>query len=528
MRTPPATGPARHRAARLRRPDDLVERTRWLFGACALVSLALTALGAVAAAGSWQLTALAGSSAALIASWLHRYLTGRSSVAADLLDALAIGLFALASPVPAVALGVTFSALWFRAVYGRRWEIWFYAATQCAGLVGALALWQTVPGHDVAAPAAPLLGALPIAPLLALVAGHLATVLLDREQAQAWDAALARLGRQLLGVTDVAQIKQRGWEALDEVCRVTPGLRAILVADEGDSLRVVGRAGAFPHAPTTLRRTPLVAGLTAAAAGGEPTRCAAPPELVRAAGSGGSWTALQLPDVPEQYMLVDRVAAVGDESLVVVRSVLNQVALAIRATSAHRELEVQARTDALTGLANRSTFSAALEAAGPMAAGRPWALFVDLDDFKVVNDRLGHAAGDELLRTVGARLAGTVRHPGLCARLGGDEFAVLVHAADDDEARALAQRLVDVVSAPVRLSDGTAQVGASVGVARVVPGTPWTETLQRADLAMYAAKAAGKNRVRLAAGTGPVAVGPRSDADADTDTDADTDAAVVA
>ncbi|GAB3347948.1 GGDEF domain-containing protein [Modestobacter lapidis] len=204
-----------------------------------------------------------------------------------------------------------------------------------------------------------------------------------------------------------------------------------------------------------------------------------------------------LPDEADRFLLLGGARAVRTECLVAVRSVLNQVALAIRATSAHRELEVQARTDALTGLANRSTFSAVLAAAGPGPAGDPWVLFVDLDDCKVVNDRLGHAAGDQLLRTVGARLAGTVREPGLCARLGGDEFAVLVHAAGAAEARALGRRLVDVASAPVRLADGTAQVGASVGAARVVPGTPWTETLQQADLAMYAAKAAGKNRVQV-------------------------------
>jgi diguanylate cyclase (GGDEF)-like protein len=503
MPTLPAPSPARERAARFRRPDDLVARTRWLFGLAALVSLGLTAVGAAAGAGVWQLTALLVATAALGASWLHRYLTHRTSIALDVLDAAAIGLFALASPVPAVALGVTFSALWFRAVYGRTWEIWFYAVVQCAALVSTLPLWQAVPGHDVAAPAAPLLGALPLAPLLAVVARHLAVVLHEREEAQTWDAALARLGTQLLGVTAVAQIKQRGWEALAEICRVTPGLRTVLVADDGDRLRIVGSAGPFRHPLPPLDPTPIAPQLAATATTGEPSRFPAPPELAGAVGGGGTWTALRLPDVADQYMLLGGVITVRTECLVAVRSVLNQVALAIRATSAHRELEMQARTDAVTGLANRCTFSAALEAAGPAPAGSPWVLFVDLDDFKLVNDRLGHAAGDELLRTVGARLAGTVREPGLCARLGGDEFAVLVHAVDADEARALGQRLVDVASAPVRLADGTARVGASVGAARVAPGTAWTETLQQADLAMYAAKAAGKNQVRVA---GPAAV----------------------
>jgi diguanylate cyclase (GGDEF)-like protein len=503
MPTPPATNRARRRAARFGRPSDLVERTRWLFFCCALASLVVTAPAALPDAGPWPLALLSVSSTALFVSWFHRYLTQRTFVVLDVSDVLATVLFALACPQPAIAFGVTFPALWFRAVYGRSWHVTTYAVGLTLAVAASVACWRWVPGHEGSTPAAAALGALPVMLLTALVVRHLVVGLFERDHAQARDAALARLGSQLLGVTDVAQIKQRGWEALDRICRVTPGLRTVLVADEGDSLRVVGRAGAFPHAPTTLRRTPLVAGLAAAAASGEPTRCPAPPELVPAAGSGGTWTALRLPDVPGQYMLVDRVAAVGEESLVVVRSVLNQVALAIRATSAHRELEVQARTDALTGLANRSTFSAALATAGPAAVGMPWVLFVDLDDFKVVNDRLGHAAGDELLRTVGARLAGAVREPGLCARLGGDEFAVLVHAADAVEARALGQRLVDVASAPVRLADGTARVGASVGAACVLPGTPWTETLRQADLAMYAAKAAGKNRVRVS-GPSPV------------------------
>ncbi|MBB3675412.1 diguanylate cyclase (GGDEF)-like protein [Modestobacter versicolor] len=501
MPSPPATRPATRRSP-FRRPTDLVERTRWLFGVCAVVSLVLTSSGAAAEAGTGRLTAIALSGAALIASWLHRYQARRGTVPLDLLDAVAVCVLALASPVPAVALGVTFSALWFRAVYGRTWEIWFYATAQCAGLVAALALWQVVPGHAAAAPAAPLLGALPIAPLLAVVARHLAAVLQEHQLAQAWDATLARLVTQLLGVTDVGQIRQRGWEAADQICRLTPGLVVVVVEDDGERLLVQGTVGPVQHLPATLDRAPVGTDLASAAASQRPGRITAPDELVASAGGVTSWVAIPLPDEPGRFLLLGG-KVLHPEGVVLVQSLVNQVALAIRATSAHRELQVQARTDALTGLANRSTFSAALEAAAleaaaPAAADSPWVLFVDLDDFKLVNDRLGHAAGDELLRAVGARLAGAVREPGLCARLGGDEFAVLVHAADAAEAEALGRRLVEVASSPVRLGTGTARVGASVGAARVLPGTSWTTTLQQADLAMYAAKAAGKNRVVVA------------------------------
>ena len=474
----PARDQMRRRAVRFHRPDDLVERTRWLFGVCALVSLLLTCAGLLAGGGTWQPAACAVSTAALTASWLHRYLTRRARIPLDLLDAAAVGLLALASPVPAVALAVTFSALWFRAVYGRTWEICFYATAQCAALVAALVWWQAVPGHDTSAPAGPLLGALPMAPLLAIVARHLATVLFERQQAQACDAALVRLGTHLLGVTDTAEIEQRAWETTQEICRVTPGLRAVHVADGDDRLRVLRSVGPPGQVPVTLDRTWIWSG----------------PD--NTAGAPGGWTAVPFPDAPGQYMLVGGAAELLESGLAAIRSLLNQVAMAIRAATAHLALEAQARTDALTGLANRSAFSTAL---GPAGAADRWVLFVDLDDFKAVNDRFGHAAGDELLRIVAARLAGTVRSPDLCARLGGDEFAVLVHVAGADEAQALALRLIDVVSAPVSLAGGTAQVGVSVGAAHVVPGQPWTDTLREADLAMYAAKAAGKNRVRVAA-----------------------------
>ncbi|MCZ2814532.1 GGDEF domain-containing protein [Modestobacter sp. VKM Ac-2984] len=505
MTPPPATRPAT-RWAVFRRPAELVERTRWLFGACALISLGLTSFGAAAGAGSWQLAVIALSTAALVASWLHRYTARHGSVALDLLDALAICAFALASPVPAVALGVTFPALWFRAVYGHTRETWAYTAAQCTGLVAALALWEVVPWHATAAPAAPLLGALPIAPLLAVVSRHLVSVLQQHQHAQAWDATLARLTTQLLGVTDVGQIRQHGWEAAAEICRITPGLSMVVVADDGAHLVVQRSVGLLRQPPGTLDRTAVATDLADATTAQEPRGVTAPQELVTAAGGAHCWAAIPMPDEPDRHLLLGG-SVLHPEGVALVQSLVAQAALAVRATSAHRELELQARTDALTGLANRSTFSAALAAASAGTDGDPWVLFVDLDDFKLVNDRLGHAAGDELLRAVGARLAGAVRTPGLCARLGGDEFAVLVHAADAGDAAALARRLVEVASAPVQLAVGTAQVGASVGAACVLPGVSWTSTLQQADLAMYAAKAAGKNRVQVAGSPPPVTTG---------------------
>jgi diguanylate cyclase (GGDEF)-like protein len=124
-------------------------------------------------------------------------------------------------------------------------------------------------------------------------------------------------------------------------------------------------------------------------------------------------------------------------------------------------------------------------------------LFVDLDDFKDVNDKLGHGAGDDLLREVARRLRRATRPDDLCARLGGDEFAVLLRGTESGAAAEIALRIVQTVAAPARLGRGVANVGASVGVATGTGEIDFEQLIHRADVAMYAAKANGKNRVQV-------------------------------
>jgi len=154
----------------------------------------------------------------------------------------------------------------------------------------------------------------------------------------------------------------------------------------------------------------------------------------------------------------------------------------LRALAAERKHE--ARHDSLTGLPNRRAFEEAVEAAG----GRPGAvLLIDLDDFKDVNDTLGHMAGDALLRETGERVQFATG--GTVARLGGDEFAVLLNGASEDEACQQARELLDVISHPVTLNDVSLFISASVGIALLPQhGTGTNELLQRADIAMYVAK----------------------------------------
>ena len=161
-------------------------------------------------------------------------------------------------------------------------------------------------------------------------------------------------------------------------------------------------------------------------------------------------------------------------------------------------LEHQAFHDPLTGLPNRELFhdrvAHALEKARRQSS-EVAVLFIDLDDFKTVNDSFGHACGDEVIVAAARRLQTCVRIGDTAARLGGDEFALLVEDATAAQVTALADRVLEALSeTPVEFSSHTLTIGASVGVA-VAGTTETTETLLRnADLAMYQAKLQGRGR----------------------------------
>ncbi|MFJ5774092.1 aminotransferase class I/II-fold pyridoxal phosphate-dependent enzyme [Streptomyces sp. NPDC093094] len=164
------------------------------------------------------------------------------------------------------------------------------------------------------------------------------------------------------------------------------------------------------------------------------------------------------------------------------------------------ELTQRAFHDSLTGLPNRTLLMERIERAllrGRRESSLTCLLFIDLDDFKLVNDTMGHSAGDHLLVAVAGRLSRTLRRSDTAARLGGDEFAVLMEDARRPvDAELLAAQVVQTLSRPFDLADETVTVSASVGVATARDSTGAEELLGHADLALYAAKTAGKRQWR--------------------------------
>ena len=173
-----------------------------------------------------------------------------------------------------------------------------------------------------------------------------------------------------------------------------------------------------------------------------------------------------------------------------------------RLTELQEQLTHQAYHDSLTDLANRSLFGQQIDQALRRRAegtASVAVIFLDIDDFKGVNDTLGHAAGDALLVEVAARIRGCLRRPDTAARLGGDEFALLIEGVDSAvEAEHVARRVLDVLRDPFTVSGTSVTVRASLGIAVADNSDANATSLMRhADVAMYVAKGRGRNRYVL-------------------------------
>jgi diguanylate cyclase (GGDEF)-like protein/PAS domain S-box-containing protein len=183
------------------------------------------------------------------------------------------------------------------------------------------------------------------------------------------------------------------------------------------------------------------------------------------------------------------------------RDISKRVAAEQALQESRHELEAQARLDALTGLANRRQFDERLAHALSRSRRQTSAvalMYMDIDHFKQVNDRYGHAAGDEVLRVFGQRLSECVRSGDLVARLGGDEFVVLIEDLSAPEtAEAIAAKLITAMSEGIAVEGSVLHATTSIGIAYSVNPAVAKLLTGAADAALYRAKEAGRNTYRL-------------------------------
>ncbi len=475
------------------RPLGISARARWLFFWLALLNLLLGGSGPLTSARGFVLLVGLSTLLALVGSCVFVYVSGRVPLGLDLLDAVAITGLAFASPSPQTVVGYLFASIWFRGLYGSTWRSLARSGGYVAAIVASGSL-LTLTSAVTDPRLAPGLALLPSLLITIVVARQLGSGLTAREQSLLRDAALSDAGARLLELPDAVAIRSLAGTAAVQICVATPGLRILTVVRGAGSLRVEGGTGGLVTVPATLP-SEVLAGDPA----GHELRVAERAPLDDAVGSVLEWECVRLTEHGEEaWMLAGASKAELIQAMPAVRSLANQVKLALRNSDVHTELAAQAHTDSLTGLANRGSFTDSVTSAllGTEAADIR-VLFVDLDDFKDVNDVFGHRAGDELLTTVANRILSCVRPKDTCARLGGDEFAVLLRGADDVSAVYVAERIVGCVAEPIHLGRVTTQIGVSIGISAGTPNAGIEDVVHQADVAMYAAKAYGKGRVQL-------------------------------
>jgi diguanylate cyclase (GGDEF)-like protein/PAS domain S-box-containing protein len=257
------------------------------------------------------------------------------------------------------------------------------------------------------------------------------------------------------------------------------GERALAGADPAD---LAGEAIEFLHTllPVLAAEVRLADGSALAAYG--------PPVRAR----------VRLPIGAGDELLIDPQDELDEEEFSFVRAVANTLATASARLRDEQRVRHEAVHDPLTGLANRTLLRDRLGhalARSQREGGATAVLFIDLDNFKQVNDVHGHAAGDTVLVEIGRRLKTAVRPGDTIARLGGDEFVAVCEDVDEESALAVGRRLGDAIGAPVTAGGREHRLSASIGVAlgAVEPDA----LLANADAAGYRAKAAGRGRVKL-------------------------------
>jgi diguanylate cyclase (GGDEF)-like protein len=476
-----------------RRPDSITESTRWLFAGMALLALLIGVPAPLFSGNAASVLLISTATVAITVSTLYAYANGRVPFGLDLLDALSIAAFTMAAPNPNASFGCLYTAVWFRAAYGTGWRSLVRCGVYSIGVVAGILLWPVAHPHQTGPPLGPIVGTLPLLLVVLGIARWLARGLQAREEGLRRNLALGRAGSQLLGVTDGATIRAMGWQASTEVCAATPGLRIIKAVADGAALRTDGSAGEFLAIPARLPASAVPEGAEFA-----DTIVVNKAVLDAATDEPLVWICTSLGAVESHaWLFLGAPKGVPAEAVLAVHSLVNQVGLALRTSRAQQELQIQADRDPLTGLANRASFAAdlSLELANPTRAAH--VLLLDLDNFKNVNDTLGHGIGDNLLVEMAVRLRLSSRIGDTCARLGGDEFAVLMRNSDDAGAMNAARRMVDAISEPIVLGGRSVRTTVSIGVVAATAGLQIEELIHHADIAMYMAKRQGAGHIQL-------------------------------
>jgi diguanylate cyclase (GGDEF)-like protein len=322
------------------------------------------------------------------------------------------------------------------------------------------------------------------------------------------------LGRTI--VRSLGELAEAGRDELATLGRAFNEMSGQLAAERGrvqDAVDRFGKALAATHDPYTLLNVIVESAVEATGAAGgrlvvdgeEQARAGSPEE-------GGKPLVIPLgPEGREDAMLLLTPAGAdfGDQSRELALWLGSQASIALENVRLHRLVARQASTDGLTELANRREFedSLANEISRAERFGGTLALILaDLDNFKQVNDRFGHQAGDEVLRSFADILRETMRDIDVAARYGGEEFAILLPQTDIGGAEALAERLREAVEARAmaEVADGPVTVTSSFGVASFPEASTGLGLFAAADEALYRAKRAGKNCVVCAETNGPV------------------------
>ncbi|MET3430506.1 diguanylate cyclase (GGDEF)-like protein [Actinoplanes tereljensis] len=323
-------------------------------------------------------------------------------------------------------------------------------------------------------------------------------------------AMLAVCALAMVGVIAIVKVTFAGTGRLDRhALHILSAGVALAAASGALSPIFVDR----PYLTTSFLAGP-VAGLATVIAAARQIRAAGIPVAVRRPGQRfsvlpyvavASMTAMllagEIDDGPEELTVALSVAAIT--ALVVIRqiSALRDNGWLLATVDANlsqlqeyqTELDHQISHDALTGIANRERFAEQVTAR--LATGEPFHVaMLDLDDFKVINDRMGHSTGDALLRTVSRRLRDGLRPQDVVARQGGDEFTLLLPGLDDEAAAQLLREVLGRVQEPLSLSGSDLAPRVSIGVTAARSGDTPEELVRRADVAMYAAKNNGGGR----------------------------------